>query len=540
VNPYELVRPAPPAARKSSIGKRLYAAADYSRLTSDWAPASSSADAEIVTSLRVLRNRSRQLVRDNEYAQNGIRQIQQNVIGTGIGMQALVKNRSGKLVGPVNDAIEEAWGDWWTDASSVHTAGIMTGAEIERFVMGNLVESGEAFVRIVRKPFGDSTIPLCLEVVESDVIMDQWTQQTAPNGKLIRMGIEMDDWHRPTAYWCWPVHPGDWQFSTFSPSAFIRVPADEIIHIFIIERWPQSRGVPWFHACMNRLNNMGGYEQAEIVAARGAAAIMGFVSSPEIQEVDDVEDGKRVDDMEPGQIRHLLPGEEFTGFNPSRPNAGMDPFMRLMIRGVAAGIGMSYETLSRDYSHTNYSSARAAQLEDRDLWKVLQGFFVGRFRKRLHEEFMQAAVLAGEISIADFNTCEKKYCRVHFKPRGWTWIDPTKEVVAYQVAVRSGFMTVGDVIAQTGNGKDAEDVLKSRRDELDSMAELDLVFDTDPAQVNKLGVAQPNTAPEEEVEEPAAAGEQATQSGGAGEGEEEPAAASPPAAADAQPAKKAV
>lgn len=532
MNPYELMRPTP-VAKKSKTGSRLYAAADYSRLTSDWAPASSSADSEIVTSLRVLRNRSRQLVRDNDYAKNGIRQITQNVIGTGVGMQPLVKNRLGNLVTDINDNIHEAWHDWWTDPSSVHTAGLMAGPEIERYIMSNLAESGEAFIRIVRKPFGKSPIPMCLELVESDVIMDQWTQQTAPNGKLIRMGIEMDQWHRPSAYWCWPVHPGDWQFSTFSPSAFIRVPAEDIIHLYVVERWPQSRGVPWFHSAMTRLNNMSGYEQAEIVAARGSAAIMGFVKSPDLADgsEDAVEDGKRVEDMEPGQIRHLLPGEEFTGFNPSRPNTGMDPFMRLMLRGVAAGIGMSYEVLAGDYSNTNYSSSRAAILNDRDLWRVLQGFFIGRVRKRLHDEFMQAAVLAGEVSIPDFNTCEKKYCRAHFKPRGWTWIDPTKEVTAYQVAVRSGFMTVADVIGQTGNGKDAEDVFKSRREELDQMAELDLVFDTDPAEVSKLGVAQPNTAPEEEVDEPAEPGEAATQSAAAAP------AASAPAAAPAAPAK---
>ena len=52
-------------------------------------------------------------------------------------------------------------------------------------------------------------------------------------------------------------------------------------------------------------------------------------------------------------------------------------------------------------------------------------------------------------------------------------------------------MTVADVIANTGGGVDAEDVFKARRQELDMMAENDLIFDTDPAQVTDKGQAQP-------------------------------------------------
>ncbi len=504
MNPFELLKPAPKAA-----GKRMYGAADYSRLTADWAPTSTSADAEIVTSLRVLRNRSRQLVRDNEYALNAVRQIQQNVIGTGIGIQPLVKNQRGNLIDRVNNQIVEAFEPWWKERESIHTAGIMSGPDIERFLVRNIAESGEAFLRIIRKPFGDSKIPLALELVESDRVMDQWTQQVAPNGRLIRMGIEMSEWHRPTAYWLWPVHPGDWQFSTFSASNFIRVPAEDMIHLYVVDRWPQSRGVPWFHATLKRLNNMGGYEESEIIAARGSAAIMGFIQSADLPAPDDVESDKRVIDMEPGQIRHLLPGEQFSGFNPARPNANMEPFMRFMLRGVAASIGMSYESLSRDYSQTNYSSARAAQLEDRDMWRVVQHWFIGAFRQRLHREFMQAAVMSGALEIDDYFSNEQKYNRAHFKPRGWTWIDPQKEVNAYLTAVRSGFMTVGDVIAQTGNGRDSADVFKTRRAELDAMAEMDLVFDSDAAQTNQKGIAQKNTAPEEEVDKPAEDGEMA-------------------------------
>jgi capsid protein len=75
----------------------------------------------------------------------------------------------------------------------------------------------------------------------------------------------------------------------------------------------------------------------------------------------------------------------------------------------------------------------------------------------------------------------EKFEAARFKPRGWSWVDPTKEVAAYKEAVKAGFCTVADVIAATNGGQDLEDVLKARRQELDLMADLDLQFDTDPA-----------------------------------------------------------
>jgi capsid protein len=73
-----------------------------------------------------------------------------------------------------------------------------------------------------------------------------------------------------------------------------------------------------------------------------------------------------------------------------------------------------------------------------------------------------------------------KFEAVLFKPRGWTWIDPTKEVEAYITAIKNGLTTVTDVIAQTAGGMDIEDILRVRARELKLMEEAGLVFETSP------------------------------------------------------------
>jgi lambda family phage portal protein len=210
---------------------------------------------------------------------------------------------------------------------------------------------------------------------------------------------------------------------------------------------------------------------------------MGFITTTQAYG-DQQSTGAREIQLEPGIVERLDPGETFNFVNPNRPNANVDPFFRLMLREIAAGTGPSYESLSKDYSQSNYSSSRLALIDDRDLWKVIQGWFIRNFRNPIHREWLQQAVLSKSIvtlPVDSYASNPEKFSTVRFKPRGWTWIDPTKEVEAYKEAIRCGFTTTGEVIALTGGGKDLEDVLGERRQELDDMKEQDLLFDTDPS-----------------------------------------------------------
>jgi len=480
---------------------RLYQGAQVNRLTSDWTALGTSADSEILTSLRLLRARSREMVRDNPHAQNVVRIVQNNVVGQGIGLQCQIVNKRGKLNDKLNSAIEAAWAEHCR-RDSFHVAGLLDLTGMLRLAVCQLVEAGEGVIRKIYQRFGDGRVPIGYEFIEADRLMDQWSSARAPNGNEIRMGVEIDEWGRPQAYWFYPKHPGDYQFQSFQPSKFIRIPASEIIHFYIVDRWPQTRGVPMFHSVLRKMNDMKGYTEAEIVAARASAAIMGFITSPEEQVADGEEDGNLLTDLAPGTIQKLNPGESFTGFSPTRPNTGLDSFMRYMLREMAAGVGVSYESLSRDYSQSNYSSSRLALLDDRDMWRVLQGWLISTVLHPIYTEWLDLAVQSGVIEMpADYYQDKARYHAVRFKPRGWSWIDPLKEVKAYSEAVLSGFMTVSDVIGLTAGGADAEDIFKARRQELDLMAELELTFATDPA---SAAADKPAAPPPEQPDDPEA------------------------------------
>ena len=470
-------------------GQRVFAAARPSRLNEGWTTMTTSADMESVSSLTALRNRSRALIRDNPHAKRARAVVVNNVIGMGVGLQASIQNNRTRLVPEVNDAIETAWEDWCT-ADSCHIGGSLHFADLERLLISETFEAGDVFVRMHRT--GRGAVPISLEVIEAERLADEW-EAPSLNGNLVRQGVECDNYNRPVAYWIHEYHPGDPR-RPMVQDRIVRVPAEDIIHLRTIDRWPQVRGVPWMHAAMQRLHQLGEFQEAAVVAARiGAEKVLILKETEDGRFADWISandksgagnDGTLTWASGAGQVDILPSGTDIAPWQPNYPDANFDPFVRAALRDIAAAFGVSYESLSRDYSQSNYSSSRLALLDDRDGWRVMQQWYIRSFRARLHAVWLEAAIYSRAIktiSVADYVARPAFYKAVTWKPRGWSWVDPTKEVNAYKEAEKAGYITKGDIIAQTGSGRDIEDVIRERRRELDMLADAELVTDTDPA-----------------------------------------------------------
>jgi lambda family phage portal protein len=469
--------------------RRSYAGARVSRLTADWVTSGTSADSEIKSSYKMLRNRARQLCRDNDYAKQALRSITNNVIGHGIYHQSQVRmQRGGRMDEATNARIHQAW-QRWSYKTRCDVSGLLSFYDMERLLCRSLAESGEVFIRIIRRPFGDSGIPFALQVLESDYLIDD-DVQAAKDGKTVRMGIERDEYLRPIAYNFYANHPGDVYAGNVRTARRIRVNAEDVIHLFIPERPSQTRGVTWFASALQRLHMLDGYENAELVRARASSALMGFITSPEGELVgDDVVDGERVTDFQPGVFKYLDPGQSVEVPQLDAPDGQLEAFTRSMLRAAAAGIGVSFESISKNYSQSNYSSSRLSLLEERDTYKCLQRYFIENFHQIVFEKWLDMAVLSGTLSLPGYETDPDRYRASKWVPRSWEWVDPQKEVAAYKSAVRSGFKTLGQVISEQGG--DIEEVLTMRQAELAMLDEKNIITDTDPSEVNGGGGVQP-------------------------------------------------
>jgi lambda family phage portal protein len=490
------------APGKPRQGQRMYAGARMTNTTLGFGSGgNTTADAELAHSLMMLRSRSRQLLRDSAYAQRAQVVVVNNVIGSGVGMQAMANTTRGGSNTPLNDSIESAFAEW-AAAEQCHTGGQVHLHDLERLAMCEVFEAGEVLIRKHYQRFGNSRVPLGLEIIESERLANELVDPGSLVGldNDVRMGVEVDSFQRPVAYWIRRGHPGDIRSRMADAERYERVPAADIWHLRIIKRWPQTRGVPWMHAALRKLDDLNESSQHEVTAARASAAYFGTIKRDDGDRPPESDPEAATDhaafDISPLTIQYLDPGETLDFHAPNRPNAALDGFMRAMLREIAAGCGTSYESLSRDYSQSNYSSSRLALLDDRDTWRVLQQWWLRTFRLPLHQLWLQQAVLAGAIQglpASAYASDPARYQAVRFKPRGWQWVDPTKDVAAYKEAIKAGLTTTTDVIAQTGGGMDVEDVIETRKRELELFGAAGIELDTT--------VAEPAPEPADDTED---------------------------------------
>ena len=136
--------------RKKQIKKRVYAGAATGRLFSDFIASSQSADEEIRGALKTLRNRCRDLSRNNEYARRFINLSKANVVGDrGVTLQVKARNDNGSMDVVGNSIIENAWKKWGRIGYCT-VDGRMSWVDAQRLFVETLIRDGEVLVRLVK------------------------------------------------------------------------------------------------------------------------------------------------------------------------------------------------------------------------------------------------------------------------------------------------------------------------------------------------------------------------------------------------------
>ncbi len=446
-------------------GKRAYAAGIVNRLTQGWGSGvgsySRSMDAELRYTLRIMRARSRDLYQNNDYFKRFSREVVKNVVGPkGFAFKNMAKNPDGKLDILANQIIKDAFAAW-CKRSVCDVTGKLSWTDCQRLFIQTVAQDGEVLVRKVRG--FDNPYRFAIQFLEADHL-DENLNVTLSNGNEIRMGIEFNQWDRPVAYHILVRHPGDYTWQRYG-NIYEVVPASDMIHAFVPERARQSRGVPWGHSTMTRLNNLGGFEEAAIISARTGASKMGFLIPPDDASPytgDDTDDqGNIITEVEPGTLEQLPAGWDFKDFNPNYPNGEFEPFMKRTLRGIAAGLDISYHRLSCDLEGVNYSSARAGELDDRDTWAMLQSWMAETFQDDVFAAWLDIQLMGGKTLIfqngnslpyAKFD----KFNTPSWRPRTWPWVDPLKDIMASEKELANKLTTRTRIAAECG--EDIEEI----------------------------------------------------------------------------------
>lgn len=452
-----LSRSEKPKQKKYKHLYRNYAGADSGRLFGDFIASSFSADSELKTSLPVLRNRSRDLARNNEYAKRYLNLVKTNVVGEkGFSVQVRARNDDRSLDAAGNAIIENAFTSWGR-MGNADVTGRLSWLDCQRVAAETLARDGEVFIKkIVNRQYADN---FTLQFIESDLVDDQKSGRNEQNGNEIRMGVELDSFHRPVAYYILTNHPNDsFQYTPSQNRKHRRVPADEIIHLFMPARTHQTRGEPFMAPAIASIKMLHGYREAELVAARAAASKFAVLTSKTGEDFvgdDETEEDRPLVDFEPASIFQLPEGQDLKLIDPTHPTSAFDDFEKAVLRGIASGLNVSYTSLSNDLTGVSYSSIRQGTIEERDHYKTLQSFFIQHFCEPIFRAWLEAAMTAGNVPLP-MTKFDKFSDNVHFRGRGFAWVDPQREINANITAVSNGIVSLSDIAANYG--RDVEDV----------------------------------------------------------------------------------
>lgn len=469
--------------RRAQVFRAGYEGASVGRRTAGWTAGGGSADSEIAAFHSRLRNRSRDLTRNNKWQVRALSSIESNIVGTGI--MAAPRSANGRR----NKRMLDLWRSW-AETTECDQYGQSNLYALQLLVARGMAEAGEVLVR--RRYVSTSeklTVPIQLQVLEADHLDTARDGVILASGNRIRHGIEYDQRGRRVAYYLFPEHPGEQLF--FQSWQSERVDARDVAHVFRSDRVGQGRGVPWAVAAMIALKDFDELEDAQLLRHKIANLFAGFErdldgtagAEPIIGQATS---GSTDREMEPGAWVKMDPSKTIEFSDPPQVS-GFREFAEVNLMGIAAAYPMPYEELTGDYSQVNFSSARMSRLAYQgDIFKWQWTTFIPRFCERIWAWFNAAAWEAGRVD----DRCE---C-------GWTpprpaLVDPTREWPAYREAVRSGFINHSEAVREMG--RDPDKLLEDYAEDQRRMAELGLSFDSNPDRPAQGGGGQTSAHPNE-------------------------------------------
>jgi len=439
------------AERKMSIA-RHYAAARPNRLNADWSTSPTGANYEIRGGIAALRARAREAARNNGHIRNFLNLMRTNVIGSqGIALQSRARMTDKKTLNvDLNKRVEEAWFEWG-HREHCTLSGKLDWLGVQNLALTQLLRDGEFIVQTIE---GVGDFGLALKVWDANWL-DETYNEVLPNGNRVIMSVEIDAHDRAVAYWL-TTPSSEINYTARRARTRTRIPADQIIHGFLVtDDESQVRGVTWFAATLLNLKHFQGYVEGVVTQARVGANTFGVLENtvPDGEEYtgEEDEDGNPQHphiESSPLSITALLPGWKLNQFDPKQPTQNHPEFSRSMQTNIGTDLSMPYFLLAGDWTAVNFSSSRGGLNEFRDLCKGLQEFISKVLCRPVAHKFMLNAVLNGKLKVTARDIPE--LLNPTWRPRGWGYIDPAKDVATDEKKLRNRLATPSEILAERG------------------------------------------------------------------------------------------
>jgi len=439
------------------------------RQTSEWITSTGDADTDLLGDLDLLRERSRDLIRNTPIATGAINTKVTNIVGSGLKLQSRIDN---ELLGITEDQAAE-WESttekefrMWADSQECDIERTLNFYESQDLAFRSTLESGDVFIVLPMVGRLGSPYKTKIQIIEADRISNP---DNEADSETLAGGIERDQNGAPIKYHIMDGHPGDLLSTrnfTWTPvQAFgSKTGRRNVLHLYRKIRPGQTRGVPDLAPVIELIKQLGRYTDSEVSAAVISSFFTVFVKSEYTGSTGSLapmqpttETGGKTSDkdfrMSEGAILDLSPGEDIITANPGRPNDSFDPFILAISRQMGAALELPFEILVKHFT-ASYSAARAAMLEAWRYYIGRRNWLASKFCQPIYETWLTEAVAIGRISAPGFLSGDPLIKQAYLgsewigPPRGQ--IDPVKENKADELAEKMGWKTGATNTAERG------------------------------------------------------------------------------------------
>lgn len=310
-----------------------------------------------------------------------------------------------------------------------------------------------------------------VQLIDPDRLSNPYMGPELPNR---RQGVELAEFGEPIGYHIRDAHPADWPQAGASVT-WTYIPRETawgrqvFMHGFEVKRPGQVRGKPQAASIVEALRLQDVYERGAAAQAILNALYATTLETefggmdPELVEqifgkdpTTNALQSPNVDMTFRGvKVPVMPPGVRLSFKTPAQPAAAQfDQFEQAVLRRVAAGLGLSYEQVSRDYSRTNYSSARASFAE---AWKFMTGrsrFMATSCADLWYALWLEEAIDSGEIELPknapDFWEARSDWTACRWIGPGKGYVDEVKETQAAVMKIDANLSTLEDEVAEQG------------------------------------------------------------------------------------------
>jgi lambda family phage portal protein len=433
---------------------------------------------------------ARLLDEDTSWAHGFFNSAVDNIVGEGFEFESRITRQRGEgLDEKRNRHIEDAYRRW---ADKVDPSGKESLGEQQRLSERELWVAGETLT-MFSIPSDQRQVQLATEVIDGERLDGQMDKKL-PGGGVIVQGVEFDAHGAIVAYWILPNAPS----FTPSQSDAERIPADRVLHTFHRFRPEVVRGMSRIAPVHKSFRGFASFMDNELTASAMRSAFVAILKRQGLEELTlpetdltgtDLHGNRTIDLRGGGFLIEGGPEDSIEGAGPTIQVGDLEAFATLQLRSIAAGLNVSYELLARDFTKTNFSSARQSALEDRRHWEPRQSFLIRRREIPVYRRWSSAARIAGVTNLKD------DMLKVQFRRPGWAWVKPLEEVQAVELQLALGLTNHQAEAARRGTDFDENMRLRSEAEKKAKKFGIKLGSEKEPDPAKKEGEGTPGAKP---------------------------------------------